>query len=141
MIVPEIIDRLKTAPQTPLRLTDGAAALASLGTNAAPKALPAAFVYVSEEAAAENSRATGVLQRVEMDVTVVLVSQNVSDPRGAAASSDVEALKVWAKARLLGWQPASAEDVLTYVGGRMVRAREGLVWWELTFATATYLEA
>ena len=27
------------------------------------------------------------------------------------------------------------------VGGRMVRAREGLVWWELTFATATYLEA
>jgi hypothetical protein len=140
VIVPETIGRLKTAPQTPLRLVDGAAALAAIGT-AKPLATPAGYVFVAEEAAAENSRATGVLQRVEMDVSVVLVTQNVSDALGGAAAGDVEALKAWTKAQLLGWQPPSAEDVLTYVGGRMVRARDGLVWWELTFATATYLEA
>lgn len=138
-MIGEIIERLKAEASPPFALVEGAAELASLG-NAQPNALPAMFVFSSEEAASENERANAVLQRMEIDVSVVVIAGNVSDPRGAAASVDVEALKRAVRKALVGWQPASAEDVITNVGGRLVRARDGLVWWELTFATATYEE-
>ncbi|WP_264047484.1 phage tail terminator protein [Methylobacterium flocculans] len=140
MMVAQIIQRLQGAPSSPFALVEGAAQLASLGTGA-PNATPAAYVYVTEEAASENERMNGPpLQRMEIDVTVLLVVENVSDGQGAAAAADVEAVKSFARAALLGWQPPAADDVITIVGGRLVRAKDGLVWWELMFAAATYLE-
>lgn len=139
MIVAEVIARLEEKASPPLALVAGSADLASLG-SAQPPAVPAAYAFISEEAAGDNERTNAVLQRMEMDVSVVLICGNVSDERGAAASADIEALKVAVRAALVGWQPPSADDVVTNVGGKLVRARDGLVWWELTFATAVYLE-
>lgn len=137
MIAAEIIARLKDRAGTSFGLIEGAAELAALG-NGQPMALPAAYVFIAEEAAGENERTTGVLQRVEIDVSVVLVAGNVSDATGAAAADDVETLKRTVRRALIGWQPASAEDVVTLVGARIVRVREGAVWCEMTFATAAY---
>lgn len=137
MIVREIIARLKDLASPPFALVAGSADLAALG-SARPPALPAAYVFVSEEAAGENERVNAVLQRMEIDVSVVVVAGNVSDVHGGAAAADSEALKRAVRAALVGWQPASAEDVVTNVGGKLVRAAGGTVWWELTFATATY---
>lgn len=140
MIVAQIIQRLLDTEGSPFALVEGAAQLASLGAGR-PNAVPAAYVYVTEEAAAENERATGpALQRMEIDVTVLVIVENVSDGQGAAASADVEAVKGFARAALLGWEPPAAGDIVSIVGGRLVRAKDGLVWWELMFATATYLE-
>lgn len=140
MIVAEIIARLQGAASPPLAIVEGAAELNALG-GGTPLSLPAAYIYVAEEASAENERVTGVLQRTEMDVSVVLVTGSVADSHGAAAASDLEPLKSAVRAALLGWQPPSAEDVITHVGGRIVRFGDNAVWWEMTLTTAIYLEA
>lgn len=137
-IVAEIIARLVDQASPPLALVEGAAELASLGTGA-PIATPAAYVFTKEEASAENERINGVLQRTDIDIAVVLVTRNVSDGQGEAAAGDLETVKAAVRPKLVGWQPASADDVITHVGGQLVRARDGYVWWEMTLATAIYL--
>lgn len=138
-MIPQIIARLVSEASPPFQLIEGSAELASLGSSL-PRVMPAAYVFISEEAAAENERVNAVLQRMEVDVSVVIVTNNVSDAQGAAASVEIESLKKVVRAALVGWQPDGADDVITNVGGRLTRARDGSVWWELTFATATYEE-
>ncbi|PTW61428.1 hypothetical protein C8N35_102137 [Breoghania corrubedonensis] len=138
MIVAETIERLRTMDPAPFRIIEGVAELAAL--NDAPRATPAAYVFIDDEAAAANRRMPGVLQRVEADLVVVIVARNVSDATGGAAAADIEALKALVRGRLIGWQPASADDVITYVGGKVVKARGRAVWFEMTFAAAYYIE-
>lgn len=138
-MIPEIIERLKAIEPSVFAIVEGSAELASLGSGQ-PNATPAAYVFIAEEAAMENERMNAVLQRLELDVSIVVVTSNVSDPRGAAASVEIESLKSAVRSALIGWQPGPDDDVITYGGGRLVRARDGAVWWELTFAAATYLE-
>lgn len=137
MIVAQIIERLRSQAGTTFALIEGAAELASLG-NGQPNALPAAYVYVAEEAAEPNTRIGSVLQQLEIDLAVVVIASNVSDATGGAAASDIERLKRSVRAALVGWQPAAADDILTNVGAVIVRVREGAVWCEMTFATARY---
>lgn len=137
MIPDEVIARLKAALDCPFAIVEGASELAAIVDQ--PLATPAAYVIVKEEASGENERVNGVLQRTEMDIGVVIVADNLSDASGAAASVDLEALKRFVRGRLIGWQPASAEDVLLHVGGQLVKARNGALWWEMTLSTAVYL--
>ncbi len=139
MIVEEVSDRLKDIDPAVFRLVAGAAELASV--KDAPPTAPAAYVFVESEAAGDNERITGVLQRVERDVAVVVVAKNASGTTGAAAYQDVEQLKVQAFAALIGWQPESAAEELTFVGSQLVRARNGHVWLQLTFSAPYYLES
>lgn len=140
MIVAQIIARLLDEPSLGLALVEGATELAAV--KDAPAALPAAYVYLKEEAAGPNERMSGqVLQRVEADVAVLIVCGNLSDTAGGAAALDLGPLKRAIRTRLLGWCPPSADDVLTSVGGEVVRFRSGVVWWEETFAAAYYLES
>lgn len=140
MIVAEVIARLQAQAAPKFAIVAGSADLASIGTGK-PNALPAAYVFISEEAASQNERVNAVLQRMEIDVSVVLIAGNVGDPRGGAASADIEPLKRGVRRALVGWQPPSADDVITNVGGKLVRAAGGTVWWELIFGTATLEEA
>ncbi|HSI41766.1 MAG TPA: hypothetical protein VLA00_14580 [Xanthobacteraceae bacterium] len=137
MIVDEIIARLKSAPGSPFRLIGAAAGVASIVDN--PPAVPAAYVFVKEEGSTENERINGLLQRTELDIVVLIITENVADATGAAAAGDIEQLKGSVRKRLLGWQPASAEEPLSHVGGELVRARGGALWWEMTLAAAVYL--
>ena len=139
MIVAEIIARLQAIAPPVFALVEGAAELAALGSGT-PPAMPAAYVYIAEEASADNERLTGVLQRTEIDISLLLVASSAADPRGGVASGDLEALKRAARGALLGWQPPSADDVVTHVGGRIVRFRDNAVWWEMTLGTAVYLD-
>lgn len=140
MIVTEIITRLTDRCGSSFALIEGAVALAAVSD--APPATPAAYVVPMREASGENERMTGgLLQRTELDIAVVIIVENVSDDRGAAAGQDLEPLKAAVRAALLGWMPASAEDVITHVSGELTASREGVVWWEEIFATAAYLES
>lgn len=138
-MIAAIIERLKAEASPPFSIVEGSADLAALG-SAQPNAMPAAYVFVAEEAAEENSRVNAVLQRMEVDVSVVVITSNVSDAQGAAASVEIEGLKKAVRRALVGWQPEGAEDVITNVGSRLVRVRDSTVWVEMTFATATYEE-
>lgn len=138
MIVQEIIERLTSDSGSPFALVEGAASLASIKDS--PPQCPAAYVLIKEEASAENSRMNGVLQRTELDVAVVLFADNVSDANGAGAMADIDVLKAAVRARLIGWQPASAVEAMTNVGGSLARARGGLVVWEMVLGAVTYEE-
>lgn len=140
MILQEIVDRIASDPAHPFALVEGAAELANLTDG--PAAYPAAYVYVKEEAAAENMHMTGaVLQRVEADVAVLIIAQSASDATGSAASDVIEGLKKALRKRLLGWEPASCDDVITSVGGGLIRMRHGELRWEETFAAAYLIES
>lgn len=138
MIVAEIIERLSLADGSPFALIEGAAELAAIVDQ--PLALPAAYVFVKEEASEENTRMAGTLQRTEADIAVAIFAANVSDATGGAAAGDIEALKGFVRGALIGWQPPSATDAIIHVGGQLVRARGGLLVWEMTLGVAFYLE-
>ena len=138
MIVAEIEARLVERCHARFAIIGDAIGLAAVRDR--PKASPAAYVVPVREGSGENSRMTGVLQRTEMDVGVVIIVDNVSDAIGAAAGEDLETLKTAVRAALIGWQPASAEDVITHVSGELTNAKGGTVWWEEQFATAYYQE-
>jgi len=137
-LVAAVIDRLKAAG-TPFKAVSGAAEFAAiekrrLGT-------PAAFVMVAEEAAGDNERINGtVLQRLEIDLAVVIVADNLGDARGGAAADDIDALKGFVRAQLIGFAPEAAEEPLTHLSGRLLKARSGTIWFEDLFAVASYLE-
>lgn len=126
-----------------IRLFGRIADLAALDqASGGPKATPAAFVFIAEEAAAENERATaGILQRNEVDLAVLLIVRNVADAAGGAAASDIDALKETVRLALLGWQPGETCEPIEAVSFRVVGIRNGFVRYELIFSTAHYLEA
>jgi hypothetical protein len=138
-MIQEIIAQLLAGTAGTFALVEGAAELAAI--DSAPAQTPAAYVFSKGEASAENERLTGVLQRTEVDIGVVIITANVADGTGAAAAADLEVLKAAVRSALIGWQPASADDVITHVGGELIRARDGVVWWEMTLASAYYVEA
>lgn len=138
-LVQMIIGRLDD-PGTPFRVVGGAAGLAALEQRRTRT--PAAFVMVAEEASGANERMTGpVLQRLEADIAVVLVLENLGDPRGQAAAEDIEALKAFVRGKLIGFQPDAAVDPMEHVSGELLKVRGGAVWAEERFSCATYLEA
>ncbi len=138
MIVAEMIAQLQSAAGSPFRIVEGAASLAAIVDQ--PLALPAAYVFVKEESSAENSRMNGVLQRTEADIALAIYAENVSDATGGAAAGDIEALKAFARGALVGWQPPSAAEAITHVGGNLIRARGGLLIWEMTLGVVFYVE-
>ncbi|RWN30124.1 MAG: hypothetical protein EOR97_17275 [Mesorhizobium sp.] len=122
------------------RIVGGAAEFAALAGE--PKATPAAYVLVEEEQSEDNARMTGpVLQRVEADVAVIIVTRNVSDNTGAAAAEEIETLKAKVRGALMGFVPAGdGSDPITHVSGSLLKAKSGNVWQRELFAAAYYLE-
>ncbi|GGB55066.1 hypothetical protein GCM10011316_28940 [Roseibium aquae] len=137
-LVEVIIGRLDDAG-TPFRVVGGAAGLAVLEQRRTRT--PAAFVMVAEEASGANERMTGpVLQRLETDIAVVLVLENLGDPRGGTVADDIEALKAFVRARLIGFRPDSAAEPMEHVSGELLKVRGGAVWAEERFSCARFLE-
>ena len=124
---------------TPFAMIEGAARLADVDDR--PNATPACFVVTIEEASAENERATGpVLQRMEADIAVVIITNNLTDRNMGQAATDIEELKAWVRGKLLGFVPDGADEPMEHVSGELVKARGGTVWFEDRFGVATYLE-
>lgn len=135
-----MLERLRSESMPPFAMIEGAARLAAVQQQDSLLALPAAFVFALTDTSEPNERVSNVLQRNTATVGVVIVAGDVSDAIGGAASADVEVLKAEVRRRLIGWQPPSAEDVVTHEGGSLVDMRAGNVWWEDRFRTARYLE-
>ncbi len=136
--IAEIKARLLAAG-TPFAVVAGATALARV-KDRPTGVLPQAFVLTAKEAAAENQRATGpVLQRIERDIMVVIVAEDLGDADGDRANDQVETCSAWCKAQLVGLVPSDMREPVTYVGGEIVEARIGCAWFEQTFAAPIYL--
>lgn len=136
--VAAIIARLLEAG-TPFAVVEGASDFAAIESR--QPATPAAFVIVAEEAAAENERMTGpVLQRVEADIDVLIIDDNLTSARMGDAASDIEELKAFVRSRLIGFVPAGGSEPLSFVSGKLLRAKGGTIWHADTFGLTTYLE-
>lgn len=136
MITVDIKNRLKSAG-TPFSVIEGANQLADVKDN--PPTTPAAYVFINSEASAENQRVTGaILQRCQVDISVVIITDNAGSDEDLAR--DIDVLKAWVRQQLLGFEPAGAEP-LEHVSGKILHAKDSLVWFEDVFGTATYLES
>ncbi len=139
MIVAETITRLKAITPQPFRIIAGAIELAAVQQQ--PAAVPAVYVFIENEAAADNEAMTGaVQQRVETDLAVVIVASNAADASGGALASDLETLKAAVRTALIGWLPPSGFDVVTYVSAEVVRMRGGYAACQLTFSAPYHLD-
>lgn len=136
MILQDAIDHLQADADSPFALIGNTASLAAIGDR--PTVTPAAYLFMGEESASENQRLNSVLQRVEGDLHVVLIARNVTDRTGGAATIEIESLKRAVKPRLIGWQAEEAIQATEYVGGNIVKIRDGEVWYELVFAVAWF---
>lgn len=137
-VVADIIARLLESP-TEFRIVEGVADFSAIETRKPPT--PAAFVLVPEEAASENTRATGpILQRIETDIDVIIVDENLTSARMGEAAGDLETLKAFVRSRLIGFEPTSSAEPMEFVSGKLLKARSGTVWHADTYALSTYFE-
>lgn len=117
--------------------TVGAAAEFSALTGE-PLACPAIYVVIEGEASTPNERMTGtVLQRTSIDIATVIVTKNVSDGTGGAATDDIDSLKKVVRHALIGFAPPSADDPdpIEHIEGNLLKARNGYVWWRDLYGT------
>lgn len=137
--VEAIIERLRDASETPFALVERIGDLAALKER--PNAMPAAYVLTMEEVSGDNERDTGpVLQRIESDIGVIIVAENVSDAKAGAAAAEIEEVKAWTRRRLLGFVPdAATGEPVTHVAGKLVKVSGGCVWWGETFGLASFI--
>lgn len=134
-MIQSIIDRLMEAG-TPFAMAGGASQLADVTDR--PNAVPAVFVFISEERSAPSERIGRVLQRTQATIGVVIVADNLSQLDHAAAIGDVDALKAYCRRKLIGWSPDDAEP-LEHAAGELQQALGGAVWFEDAYTTAYYL--
>lgn len=138
-IVGEVITRLQAITPA-FSVVAGAIELSAV--KGRPNALPAAYAYVRGENAGPNQRMTGpVLQPLELDVAVVVITENLSDLPGDALGEDLEVLKARVRDALLGMVPTQALDgaPLEYVSAEVVKIGAGVVWCEMVFSASTYV--
>ena len=138
--ISEIKLRLLEA-STPFTLVKGATALAQVKDR--PDAvLPVAYVVATKEISAENMRATGrTMQRTERDIMIVIVCEDLGDSDGDTVQDPLEELKTFVRGKLLGFVPSdTAGEPLTHVGGEVIEAASGCVWFADTFSAPTYLQ-
>lgn len=139
-VVGEIITRLTAISPAPFAIVEGAVELAAV--KGRPTALPAAYVFVRQEQAGPNQRMTGpVLQPLELDIAVVVITENLADLPGALLGEDLEVLKAEVRGALIGLVPSGAQDgtPLEYVSGEVVKIGGGVVWHESVFSASLYI--
>lgn len=132
-MITETIARLQSQVAA-LKLVAGAAEFQA-ASESNPIATPAAYVLrLSEKAGAQEGMAK-VIQRVAAEIGIVIVLRNVADPKGAAADSDLDALRSAVRTALLGWA-APACDAFEYGAGGLLAFRDGHLWWQDSYQTA-----
>jgi len=128
-----IIARLQT--QCPsLKRVSTAADLASAKTDA--KQFPCAYVLTLAEQGGAARYMTGlVAQQRNVRIGVVLAVRNVRDATGAAASADMEVVRVETDAALFGYRADEAHEVLVFSQGKLLALIDGEIWWQDEYTT------
>lgn len=135
-----VIARLKDQVAT-LREVGGAADFEAAVDNG-PRQLPAAFVIDLSMTPAANPDGTGgISQHTTFRFAVVLVLQNVRDPRGEAAQADMIIMRKSVMGALHGWSPFQDFDPIEIGPGRLLQFRDLTLWWQDDFVTRDLLRS
>lgn len=134
-----VIDRLK-AQVALLKRVSGAAEIAAAAEDL--KQAPAAFVVPGSERASGSSSGTLVVsQSNAVRLGVVLAVQNLRDPVGEKAQSDLLEVREAIMTALHGWQPSDDFDPLEFGGGRMLSLTDQVLWWQDDFLTSHFMRS
>lgn len=134
-----IIDYLD-ANVSKLKSVAGAAGLAA--ATADLKQPPAAFVVpMSDRAAGNHTGTMSVTQLNTVRFAVIIAVQNLRDPRGEKAQSDLLVLRRDVMNSLHGWQPDSPFIPIEYGGGRLLRMSNQVLWWQDEFLTSHFIRS
>ena len=138
--LPEIKAQLGGAG-SPFTFVRGATSMAQVKGDRPEAVLPVAYVLSAKEVTADNPRATGsVLQKQERDIMIVIVVEDLGDADGDTVQDPLEDLKAYVRGKLLGFKPTDMVDRITHVGGEVVEAASGCVWFADTFSAPIYLK-
>lgn len=118
-----------------LKLVAGAADFAS-AMQEPPRILPATYVLELGNRAAANSLATiAVSQENTVRFGVIFAVQNLRDPRGEKAHTDLRTVRSSVMTALLGWAPDPDYDVVEYGGGQLLALENLVLWWQDEYLT------
>lgn len=138
-MIPAIITRLKTLPQ--LKLVAGALDWAALEQPPPQHLWPACYVLPFASGAGANGLAAGGFrQRLEETVAILLVTGNLRDARGEAASTDLVAIRDTVRASLLGWSPGTAWEPLELRAGSLHAVIDGVAIWRDQLVSRTQFQ-
>lgn len=134
-----IIDYLEVKVSR-LKSVLGAAGLAVASADL--KQTPAAFVVpMSDRPSSNRTGTTVVSQNNTTRFAVIIAVQNLRDPRGEKAQSDLLILRQDILTTLHGWTPADAFDPIEYGGGRLSRMSNQVLWWQDEFLTSHFIRS
>lgn len=140
-MIAEVIRRLEQQAMPPLKLVDGAAEYAALKAPPPTARQPAAFVMPLGATPGGNNVATGIRQRVQETVGVVILVGNLRDARGAAATGDLETIYRRVRAALVGFVPEDGYEAMQLGPAQLLDFAGGVAAWQETFITAHQLRA
>jgi hypothetical protein len=117
-MIQSIIDRIK-AGVPELKLVGGSVQFTTNAEMRQPAAVPACFILTNAETPGAPAAANLLIQRVQLEVGIVLVVRNVSDVTGHAAAMDTEQLRKKVKDLLYGWVPEGTQEPLSRGPGNL----------------------
>lgn len=136
---PELIIARVSGQVAAFKTVSGTADINAADAGLVP--IPAAFVLLLSERASPNQIVTLVAQRVVIRFGVALAVQNLRDPRGQKAATDLRTLRLAVMTALYGWQPRPDYDPCEFGGGQLVEFSDQRLWWQDEYLTAFYLKS
>lgn len=102
--------------------------------------IPAAYVIPLADIAKDNPNTIGYQQDVIEQFAVILALNNQSDRTGLMAANVVHITRSAIFKAILNWSPAPDEyEPIEYAGGQFLDMNPAVLYWRLTFQTATRL--
>lgn len=99
----------------------------------------AAYVVPTQITAGPNQLINAHSQKESSRFSVAYWVRNVSDRDGAAALDAAELLRLELISALCSWRPSEEHEMVTYLGGKLMRFTGGAVLWADEFTTSTLL--
>lgn len=104
--------------------------------EAASLPVPCAFVVPLDDEPGESQSQNSVRQSVTDSFAVVVCVDNTPDERGQTGIHNVHTLRAALWGALLGWQPATEYDGITYQGGALLSMDRARLWYQFEFGAA-----
>lgn len=117
----------------------GAAEFKQLQESAALP-VPCAFVIPLDDNPDASMAMNSVRQMLQDSFAVVVAVSNVADEKGQTGVHSIDAIRSVLWASLLGWQPATRYDGITYQGGQLLAMDRARLWYQFDFAAAMEIE-
>jgi len=111
----------------------GSADLAAIMSNRFTA--PACYLFRQKNHAGENESVSSVIQEVNQTISIIVITKNVRDAKGADSSDENEALCEQIQSLLLNWKPSVDYKPIIYGGGSLITFRDGFFVWQESYKT------